>query len=133
METPPREIRGSTVPPPERVRIRNRETDLPGPTLLAGVLALSLGSFVWIYAGWLWIHPEVVTHGQRYLMFVLSAVSDIGLAPAALAILLGLAGLFRRHVRTVWRLRLVLGMTLGATQIGLTLLRYWLASRGGFG
>jgi hypothetical protein len=130
METPPREVRGSTVPPPERTRVTNRETDIPGPTLLAGVVAVVLGSFVWMYAGWLWIHPEIVTHGQRYLMFVLGAIADLGLAPAALAIVIGLVGLFRRYVGRGLRLRIVVGMSLGAAQIGLTFLRYWLASRG---
>jgi hypothetical protein len=126
-------MRGSTVPPPRRARVENRETDLPSPALWAAAVALVAGAPVWIYAGWLWIHPVPTTHGQRYLLYVLSAIADLGLIPAGLAVVLGLAGVVRRHVGRLWRVRAGLAVFLGASAIGLTLLRFWLSSRGVLG
>jgi hypothetical protein len=126
-------MRGSAVPPPRRARIDNRETDLPSPALFAGGLALLVGAPVWLYAGWLWIHPETTTHGQRYLLYVLSAFADLGLVPAGVAVVLGLIGLARRHVGRVWRFRAGVAVFLGGSAIGLTLLRFWMSSRGELG
>ncbi|MGZ4135991.1 MAG: hypothetical protein ACXVPX_00290 [Actinomycetota bacterium] len=133
METPPRQVRGSSVPPPRRARIDNHETDLPSPALFAGGLALVAGAPVWIYAGWLWIHPEMTTHGQRYLLFVLSALADLGLVPATLAVVLGLVGVVRRKVGRMWRFRATVAVFLGGSAIGLTAVRFWMSSRGELG
>jgi hypothetical protein len=132
MATPP-PVRGSAVPPPRRARTRDRETDLPSPALLAGGVALLAGAPVWLYAGWLWIHPETTTHGQRYLLYVLGAFADLGLVPAGVAIALGLIGVVRRHVGRLWRSRAALAVLFGGTAVGLTLLRFWISSRGELG
>jgi hypothetical protein len=121
------------VPPPRRARIDDRETDLPSPALWAGALAILAGAPVWIYAGWLWIHPETTTHGQRYLLYVLGAFADLGLVPAGVAVALGLVGVVRRHVGRVWRLRAAVAVFLGASAIALTVLRFWMSSRGDLG
>jgi hypothetical protein len=127
METPPGRVRWSVVPPPRRAPKDSRETQLPSPAIAAGGLALAAAAPVWIYAGWLWVRPEVTTHGQRYLIYVLSAVADLGLVPAGIAVALGLVGVVRRHVGRMWRFRAALAVVLGGSAIGLTVLRFWVS------
>lgn len=105
-----------------------RENEAASAARFFGILALLGPVSTWAYVGLIAARDHQTSHGQRYLLQLLSSVSDLLLVPAAIAVVLGLAAVLRRGVGRRWRRRALLGLVFGIVAITATALRLALAS-----